>query len=102
MLKAFPVAKKNDIVQKITTAKTNLEQFNCIQSRTEIHLYSGRLPNIDDIANSLVQRSDCRISGYDKLERSMEDQSDSWYRETVRLDRGKFFRQALHRIFSRE
>ena len=30
----------------------------------------------------------------------MEDQSDNWYRETVRLDRGKFYLQALHRIAS--
>ena len=30
----------------------------------------------------------------------MEDQSDNWYRETVRLERGKFYRQALHRIAS--
>ena len=100
VLKAFPAAKKNDTVQKIPAAKTNLEQFHCIQSRSEIHLYSGRLPNIHGIANSLVQQSDCRISGNDKPGRSMEDQSDNWYRETVRLDRGKFFRQALYRIAS--
>ena len=30
----------------------------------------------------------------------MEDQSDNRYRETVMMDRGKFFRQVLHRIAS--
>ena len=100
MLKAFPAAKINDTVQKISAAKSSLGQFHCIQSRSEIHLYSGSLPNIHDIALSLVQQGDCHISGNDKPDRSMEDQSDNWHRETVRLDRDKFFRQALHRIAS--
>ena len=61
---------------------------------------SGRLPNIHDIVNSLVQQSDYRIACNEKPDRSMEDQSDNWYRDTARVDRGKFFRQALHRIAS--
>ena len=66
VLKAFPAAKINDTVQKISAAKSSFGQFHCIQSRSEIHLYSGRLPNIHDIVNSLVQQSDYRISGNGK------------------------------------
>ena len=66
VLKAFPAAKINDTVQKISVAKYNLGQFHCVQSRSEILLYSGRLPNIHDIVNSLVQQSDYRISGNGK------------------------------------
>ena len=100
VLKAFQATKLNDSVQKISVAKSSLGQFHCIQSRSEIHLYSGRLPNIHDIVNSLVQQSDCRIAGNDKTDHSMEDQSDNRSRETVRVDRGKFFLQALHWIAS--
>lgn len=50
--------------------------------------------------NRLVQQSDCRIAGNDKTDHSMEDQSDNRSRETVRVDRGKFFLQALHWIAS--
>ena len=77
MLKALPAAKINDTVLKISAAKSSLGQFHSIQSHSEIHLYSGRLPNIHDIVNSLVQQSDCRISGNDKPDLSMEDQSDN-------------------------
>ena len=90
VLKAFPTAKINDTVQKFLAAKSSLGQFHCIQSLSEIHLYSGRLPNIHDIVNSVVQQSDCRIAGNDKPDRSKEDQSDNRYRETVRWIEASF------------
>ena len=49
----------------------------------------------------MVQQCDLRIVGNDKPDLSMEVQEDSWSRETVRLDQGKFFRLEPFYIASR-
>ena len=49
----------------------------------------------------MVQQCDFRIVGNDKPDLSMEVQADSWYRETERLDQGKFLRPEPFYIASR-